>query len=87
MTFTNKQIREALNPLKKFGECHVIFAKEAGMWHLSISHPTRYPTYDEIKEARYKFIPNEITMAMIFPPKEQFVNTHPNCFHLWEIKD
>lgn len=58
---------------------------DGGKWHLSISHPSRYPTYDEIKEARYKFIPNNATVAMLFPPKEEFINVHQNCFHLWEI--
>lgn len=67
------------------GECSVIVSKDGGKWHLSIAHPNRYPTYDEIKKARYKFLANELYMAMIFPPKEEFVNLHNNCFHLWEI--
>ena len=54
-------------------------------WHLSISHPTRYPKWDEIKEARYKFLPDEVTMAQILPPRGEYVNVHPNCFHLHEI--
>lgn len=69
-----------------FGECIVICTIDEGLWHLSISHKTRYPTYDEIKAARYKFIPDKVTMAMLFPPKAEFVNVHPNCFHLWELK-
>lgn len=56
-------------------------------WHMSISHPTRYPKWDEIKEARYKFCPDEVTMGMLLPPKADYVNHHPNCFHLWEVKD
>lgn len=68
----------------KFGECYVMVGLESG-WHLSISHPMRYPTYDEIKEARYKYIPDDVYMAMIFPPQNEFVNIHPNCFHLWQI--
>jgi hypothetical protein len=54
-------------------------------WHLSISHPDRYPTWDEIKAARFRFLPNDVTMAMLLPPKEEYVNLHPNCFQLWEI--
>ena len=73
-----------------FGPCKVIVGQEpVGLdglsWHLSISHPDRYPTWDEIHEARYKFVPNEVTMAMILPPKEEYVNMHKNCFHLYEI--
>lgn len=37
--------------------CFILIAKEGDekdkRWHLSISHPLRYPTWDEIKEARY----------------------------------
>lgn len=64
--------------------------KERGIivkrWHLSISHPDRYPTWDEIKEARYALLSRELTFAMIFPPPSQYVNHHPNCFHLHEIE-
>lgn len=67
-----------------FGECSVIVGLEAG-WHLSIAHPKRNPTYDEIKEARYKFLPDDVHMAMIFPPRREFINVHSHCFHLWEI--
>lgn len=56
-------------------------------WHISISHAHRYPTYHEIKSARYELIPDEVYMAQIFPPREEFVNVHPNCFHLHEWRD
>lgn len=52
--------------------------------HLSISHPSPYPTWDEIKEAREKFLPDELTFAMLFPPKAEYVNLHKNCFHLYQ---
>ncbi|KKL90603.1 hypothetical protein LCGC14_1903060 [marine sediment metagenome] len=68
-----------------FGECSVIVSKDAGKWHLSIAHPSRYPTLDEIRDARYKFLSNDLHVAMIYPPKEEYVNVHNNCFHLWEL--
>jgi len=70
----------------KFGECTVIVSVDAGHWHMSISHQIRYPTFDEIRNARYQFLPNNITVAMLYPPKEEYINVHNNCFHLWEIK-
>ena len=54
-------------------------------WHLSISHPYRYPTWDEIKAARYDLVPHDVTMAMLLPPPDEFVNIHQNCFHLHQI--
>lgn len=63
-------------------------------WHLSISHrtngrdprPGRYPTWDEIKDARYRFMPGDITVAQILPPEDEYVNVHSTTFHLWQIE-
>ncbi len=69
----------------KMGRCIVIVSKDNGKWHLSISCKNNQPSYKEIKEARYRFLPDDITVAQIFPPKSEFVNLHPYCHHLWEI--
>lgn len=70
--------------------CFILIAKEGDekdkRWHLSISHPLRYPTWDEIKEARYSLLSRTKDFAMILPREGDYVNIHPNCFHLWEIK-
>lgn len=77
-------------------------AKQDGdyLWHLSMSHrsstltdtngnplPGRIPLWEEIKEARYKFIANEVTVGILLPPKEEYVNVHPTTIHLWEVRD
>lgn len=67
------------------GAYTIIVSKDAGNWHLSISHPAKIPPYEVLKKARYRYLPNDVTMAQLFPPKEQFVNIHPYCLHLWEI--
>lgn len=64
-------------------------------WHLSISHavegadgkpkPGRYPTWDEITEARYTLLPDKMTMGILLPPKAQYVNLHPTTFHLHQV--
>lgn len=77
---------------------HLEYEGEGAQWHLSISHrsnalmaptggpaPGRYPTWDEIKDARYRFVPDEVNMAMMLPPKKFYINCHPTTFHLWEI--
>jgi hypothetical protein len=56
-------------------------------WHLSISCVHRYPTWDEIKAARYDLLPDDVTMAMLLPPRSDYVNLHKNCFHLHQIHD
>lgn len=58
----------------------------AGMgWHLSISNPRRYPTWNEIRDARYEFLPDDMTFALLLPPRDEYVNVHPNCFHLHQV--
>lgn len=63
----------------------VIVSLDDGLWHMSISFPNRLPTYDELKKARYKYLPEVHYAAQIFPPESEFVNVHPYCIHLWEL--
>lgn len=68
-----------------------------GRFHMSISHniptaaitgqntPGRYPTWDEIREARYKFVPHDVNMAIMFPPPNVYYNRHTTCLHLVEV--
>jgi hypothetical protein len=68
-------------------------------WHMSLAHnrsmvgpgggaiPGRIPTWDEIKEARYAFCPDDSYMAMILPPKKEYVNVHPTTMHLHEMEE
>jgi hypothetical protein len=73
------------------GPCRALVSQEPNKqgqlkWHLSISCQDRYPGWNEIKDARYALLPHEITTGMILPPPEEYVNIHPNCFHLHEIE-
>jgi hypothetical protein len=72
--------------LYKMGDCQIMIGStlETG-WHLSITCQDRYPTWDEIAHARYTLLPASILMAMLLPPMQEYVNIHPNCFHLWQI--
>jgi hypothetical protein len=62
----------------------ILVTIDGGKWHLSAS--TNHPIgYYEMKEMRYEFLPDGIQAAQIFPPREEFVNVHDNCYHLYEI--
>lgn len=84
-----KQIQSPIPQAKAFrwGYLTVIVEKHSTGWHISISHPHRYPSWEEIKAARYTLCPENITMAMYLPPPDEFVNLHPNCFHLYQVED
>jgi hypothetical protein len=70
--------------LYTLGECSVIVTREHGKWHLSIAHHSRYPTWDEISQARYRIIPRDVWVAMYLPPPSEYVNLHRFCFQLHE---
>lgn len=57
---------------------------EGGKWHLSASC-NHVIGYYELKELRYNFLPNSIYAAQIFPPREEFINIHENCYHLYQV--
>lgn len=62
-----------------------------GRWHMSVSTLERYPTWDEIADARYDLLPGDLDFALILPPMEDYVNLQgsgvPHVFHLWQIED
>lgn len=62
----------------------IFINKDGGLWHLSVDAKHTLGYY-ELKELRYKFMPNKMQVAQIFPPREEFVNVSPNCFHLFEL--
>lgn len=72
----------------KHGECQVVLSgpqerHDIG-WHFSISHPSRNPTWEEQRDARYAFVPDDLYMVMVLPPKKEYVNLHEFCFHWHE---
>lgn len=72
----------------RMGECSIILSgpierRDIG-WHFSIAHPSRHPTWEEQKAARYALVPDNIHMVSIMPPRSEFVNQHEHCFHWWE---
>lgn len=62
----------------------IIVAMEDGKLHLSVSckHTLGYM---ELKEIRYTFLPDDKRIAQIFPSRDEFINLHEYCFHLYEI--
>lgn len=70
------------------GEVHIFLSQDkTPKWgwlkHISISCQYRYPTWEEILEAKEHFFGDMDTM-MIIPKKADYVNVHPNCFHIWQ---
>jgi hypothetical protein len=79
------------------GQCTVLCSKEpfggGWRWHVSISHPNRYPTWDEVKSAVYGIPLVELPPGRAFAQvlgqvgQGEWVDVDANCFHLYEIDD
>lgn len=61
-----------------------IIASDGGGWdHVSVSLPTRCPTWEEMCWVkRLFFSPDEVVMQL-HPATSNYVNNHPHCLHLW----
>lgn len=55
-------------------------------WHMSISHPDRYPTWDEVASAWYQLVPDADNRvgAMMLPKKADYISIHNYCFQVHE---
>jgi hypothetical protein len=79
----------------QLGPCHIIRAVEPMgrqhelRWHLSISRTDRHPSWDEMKTARYRLLPHDVTFAILLPPPPFYVNvpSQDHVFHMHEIDD
>jgi hypothetical protein len=61
----------------RMGELEIIYYEPTQIdpsFNLGISHPSRYPTWDEMVWIRYNLAPKNITMALILPPLAQYTN-------------
>lgn len=66
--------------------CTVIVLKDkANMWQLVITGADFTPSYKEVIKARYKYLPDDIVMAQIFPPKNDFDLIPENAHYLTQI--
>jgi hypothetical protein len=64
-----------------------IIASIGGGWeHVSVSHPTRTPTWSEMQWVKEQFWQDDEVVFQLHPAKRNWVNNHPYCLHLWRHK-
>lgn len=51
--------------------------------HVSVSLPTRCPTWEEMCFIKAMFWDDEDGVMQLHPPRSQWVNNHSFCLHLW----
>jgi hypothetical protein len=60
---------------------------ETLVWHLSVAHKHRLPGWTEIADVRYELVPDDVTMALLLPPRDEYLNIHEFTLHLWQIEN
>lgn len=65
--------------------CRIIVSQQKAGWHLSISKPSKLPSWEEVRDARYALVPDETTMALLLPSQSEYVNLHEFCLQMYEI--
>ena len=60
-----------------------IASDQMGWEHVSVSLPSRCPTWEEMCFVKNLFWDEEDFAVQMHPPKSDYVNCHPYCLHLW----
>lgn len=71
----NQNIDEAL---------HFIFSKGLEWEHLSVSTPVKTPTWEQMCKMKEIFWEDDEVCMELHPKKEDYVNMHPYCLHIWK---
>ena len=71
----NQNIDEAL---------HFIFSKGLDWEHLSVSTPVKTPTWEQMCKMKEIFWGDDEVCMELHPKKEEYVNMHPYCLHIWK---
>lgn len=62
-----------------------VFASWGGGWdHVSVAHPNRTPTWDEMCAVKDVFFGPDECVLQIHPPENEYINDHQHCLHLWK---
>lgn len=85
-----RQIADLLPPSTKvyeLGECTVFTDLEERGYHMSISHPERLPTWDEIATAWYGTTPKDTEGMLVLPKPGNYVNIHKFCMQVHQLPE
>lgn len=69
---------------KMFG---VIFSDGGGWDHVSVSHPNRCPTWEEMCIIKDIFFREDECCVEYHPANKNYVNIHAYCLHIWKPQD
>ena len=66
------------------GNTYLVIASNGGDWeHVSVSCPSCVPNWDIMCQIKDMFFNDDEVVMQLHPKKEEYINNHPNCLHLW----
>ena len=68
--------------VSRSGRLRIVVSWDGGWDHVSVSHPTRCPTWEEMSYLARHFWPDKAAMQLHVPASDH-INCHPFCLHLW----
>jgi len=76
-----------LDPKRASKQARVIWSNGGGWDHVSVSWPSRCPTWDEMCRVKDIFFRKEEACVEYHPAEKDYVNHHPYCLHIWKPQD
>ena len=64
-----------------------IFSCQLGWEHLSVSMPNKTPNWDQMCRMKDIFWGEDEACVQYHPKKEDYVNNHEHCLHIWKPVD
>lgn len=66
------------------GKWLAVISSDGDGWdHVSVSIRFRCPTWEEMEWVRSLFFDDAETVMQLSVPRDDHINLHPNCLHLW----
>lgn len=53
--------------------------------HVSLAYPNRLPDWETVRMVKEAFFPEDIDACMILPRKDDYINLHEYCLHIWQL--
>lgn len=72
-----------MNGAFQIGNMRIIVSEGMGWDHVSVSRPTRCPTWDEMETVKRMFFKPTETCMQLHVPEAEHINRHAYCLHLW----
>jgi hypothetical protein len=78
-------LREKSGGLRVIVDCE--YKRDEKAWvHVSVSRVDRIPSHEDMRRVKEAFIGDRYAYA-VFPPRENYVNIHTKCLHLWALAE